>query len=281
MAYSVIAIPLFFGIGLWVILCWFYPVLLHVLRSCGMCRINYQGEQIPVAVGVIIPIMQLFAIPWAIHDQTLPLLLWQTVFLVAIAYTGWRDDRWGGHEAKGLKGHVRLWWEQGTISTGLWKAAVGSLVAMMISVMWSSTVFEAVLHFLLVVLLTNFINLLDLRPGRATKGFFLLFIPLFLLGMGKASLVLWLPVVFSAAFLFFDDVRGKIMLGDTGSNSLGLALGFWIVVYGPLTLKLVVVILAIVVQVYAERRSLTILIQNTPVLHWIDMLGRRGEKKPG
>lgn len=281
MAYSVIGVPLFLGIGLWVILHRFYPLLLQILRSSGMTRRNYQGESIPVAVGMIIPIVQVFAIPWSYLDHSLAISLWQTAFLAAIAYAGWRDDRFGGDDAKGLTGHVRLWREQGKISTGLWKAAVGSFIAMMISILWSSTLFEGVLHFLLVVLLTNLINLLDLRPGRATKGFFLILIPLFLSGMAKASVVLWLPVVFTAAFLFLDDVKGKIMLGDTGSNCLGLALGFWIVLYGTMSLKLVVLILAITVQVYAERRSLTVLIQNTPVLHWVDMLGRRGEKKPG
>lgn len=281
MAYSVIAVPIFLGIGLGVIWFQFYPLLLKILRSCGMCRMNYQGEMIPVAVGIMIPIMQLFAIPWAIPDNALPLSLWQSAFIALIAYTGWRDDRLGGYDAKGLIGHVRLWREQGKISTALWKAVMGSFIAVLISLMWSSTILEGVLHFLLVVLLTNFINLLDLRPGRATKGFFLLLIPLFFSGMAKAPVVLWLPVVFSAAFLFFDDVKGKIMLGDTGSNCLGLALGFWMVVYGSTGLKLMVFMMVMVVQIYAERQSLTVLIQNTPVLHWVDMLGRKGEKKPG
>ena len=81
----------------------------------------------------------------------------------------------------------------------------------------------------MLVLATNVFNLLDLRPGRATKVFVLLgrrpgdrrgeLRPLWALGLFAA------PALVAGVY----DLRERAMLGDTGANLLGALAGLWLV----------------------------------------------------
>ena len=81
----------------------------------------------------------------------------------------------------------------------------------------------------MLVLATNALNLLDLRPGRAIKVFVLLgagltigareLRPLWTLGLFVG------PALVAGAY----DLRERAMLGDTGANLLGALAGLWLV----------------------------------------------------
>ncbi|MEW9669639.1 hypothetical protein [Ammoniphilus sp. 3BR4] len=266
-------------IGLWLFLSGLYPILLHYLKKREMYRLNYQGTLIPVAVGWLIPFSQWFVWPGSLDETLRSYWMWQTIVIWGIAYAGWKDDQYGGTEAKGLKGHFRLWLKEGRFTTALWKVVTASVLALIVSAASSGSLTEFILHFLLLMLMTNLINLLDLRPGRALKGFFFMFILLLLLTSFQLPVALWLPTVVAGIFLFRDDLKAQSMLGDTGSNSLGMALGCWIVFFAPVPVKWSFLLGAILIHVYAEKHSLTVLIRNTPILHWLDMLGRAEYKK--
>ncbi|RXT13808.1 hypothetical protein [Ammoniphilus sp. CFH 90114] len=267
------------GIGLWLAMSWLYPYLLRYLQYKEMYKPNYQGVMIPLAVGWLIPFSQLFAWPGAVYGGLFSHWLTQTTVIWGIAYAGWRDDQFGGLEAKGLGGHFALWWKEGRFTTGLWKVVIASFLAGLVSILFSNSLVELLLHFFLLILTTNLINLLDLRPGRALKGFFGLFLLLLSFTSLSLSVALWLPTVMACLFLIRGDLKARSMLGDTGSNSLGMVLGCWIVFFASNSLKWIILTIAILIHIYAEKRSLTILIQNTPVLHWVDMLGRTKDKK--
>lgn len=264
-----------YTIGLWLCLLTGYPLIIEELKKRKMVRANYRGEQIPVGVGVTIPLIQILSLPWSVWESVERLYFVQTSMLILIAYAGWRDDRYGGMEAKGLKGHVSLWWKEGIWSTGMAKAATGAWVAIVLSTLYSQSVWEWVLHASLIVLLTNQINLLDLRPGRAMKGFGVYAILILSQTHTDMPLMLWLPIVLTVFYIFQGDIRGKVMLGDTGSNVLGFAIAFWVVVTASLMLKVTLVVVGLVIQLYAEKNSISALIQKTPVLYWLDRLGRR------
>ncbi|HJV46499.1 MAG TPA: hypothetical protein VJ824_12340 [Bacillota bacterium] len=256
-----------------------YPGLLKFLLDHRMCRANYQGHQIPVSTGILFPIIHLGLLPLMMGERFIKLFGLQSVALLIVAYVGFKDDQAGGWEAKGLKGHFLYAIRERRISTGLWKAIVVGGVAVVFSAIYSTSWLLFMLDFLLISLSANFINLLDLRPGRAMKGFLILFLPFLFLAAGKVPYILWLSVVIPASFLFYQDVLGKVMLGDAGSNCLGMVLGFWIMLYAPLSFRVFIVILLIGIHYYAEKKSLTIFIQEVKFLQWLDMLGRY-EKNP-
>ena len=68
-------------------------------------------------------------------------------------------------------------------------------------------------------------NLLDLRPGRASKGFLTAWIVLAAFAWGSAYVVLSLPVAAATLLWLAPDLGERGMLGDVGANLLGAVLG--------------------------------------------------------
>ncbi|MGB4008418.1 MAG: hypothetical protein WBL79_07430, partial [Bacillota bacterium] len=134
-----------------------------------------------------------------------------------------------------------------------------------------------------VALSANLINLLDRRPGRAIKGFLLGFAALsmwFWMKDGKAGLARMLSPAGSAlgaAIAFFPaDLGETAMLGDTGSNALGAALGYCLLqmTVGWRTSALIVLVW---LTLASERMSFGKVIEDNRVLRFIDRLGREKE----
>jgi hypothetical protein len=124
------------------------------------------------------------------------------------------------------------------------------------------------------VLATNVFNLLDLRPGRATKAFVLLGAGL---AIGSADLrSLWALGLFAAPALVAGtyDLRERAMLGDSGSNLLGALAGLWLVLTLSGTGQLVALALLAAITLYGEFRSISVLIERTPGLRQLDSWGR-------
>jgi hypothetical protein len=131
----------------------------------------------------------------------------------------------------------------------------------------------AILNFLLLVLMTNFINLLDLRPGRALKGFLIMTL-LFSFLTDYLFKILMLPILLMSLILLPVDLRGEAMLGDIGSNLLGSFLGLSLVFSLIFIYKLILVGILIAIHLYTEKFSLTDLILRNRILNYIDNLGR-------
>jgi hypothetical protein len=118
----------------------------------------------------------------------------------------------------------------------------------------------------LVGLAANVLNQLDTRPGRALKAFALG--SLLLRGSPRRAAA-------AAVLLAPYDLREMVMLGDSGSNTLGAVLGFGSV--GMLTERQRWSAIAALagLTLLGERRSLGALIERTPVLRELDALGRQ------
>jgi len=117
----------------------------------------------------------------------------------------------------------------------------------------------------------NLLNLFDLRPGRAIKV--ALAGGALLAGTGAAGAVA--GPVGAALALLPEDLGERAMLGDAGANALGAMLGAGAA--ASLSRPARVALLAAIMGLTAasEVVSFTAVIERTPALRWLDMLGRR------
>jgi Glycosyl transferase family 2 len=182
----------------------------------------------------------------------LPLVGWkfgirQGGAVAAITLLGLADDLWSGPE-RGFRAHLRA----GT-TTGVLKLVGIPLVGLLATRRISGA--------LLVGLAANVINQLDTRPGRALKAYLGAAVPL---RAPAGVAVLLLPY----------DLREMAMLGDAGSNALGGLLGLNSVQRFTGRGRWVAIGALAGLTVLGERTSIGTWIERTPVVSWIDRLGR-------
>jgi UDP-GlcNAc:undecaprenyl-phosphate/decaprenyl-phosphate GlcNAc-1-phosphate transferase len=126
----------------------------------------------------------------------------------------------------------------------------------------------------LLLLATNLFNLLDLRPGRAEKVFFLLLAGLCLGGWTAEPLELlgiFIGPIVVGAWL---TLRERAMLGDTGSNLIGAVAGISLLETLGDPARLIALGVIAAVNLYGEFRSISALIERVPLLRQLDSLGR-------
>ena len=133
---------------------------------------------------------------------------------------------------------------------------------------------EYLLAAAVLVLATNVFNLLDLRPGRSAKALVLLGAGL-LIGSGRGdpffAVSLFVgPILVALPF----ELREAAMLGDTGSNVIGAVAGVWLVLTLSTLGQAIAAGVLLVITVYGEFRSISELIERTPGLRQLDLLGR-------
>ena len=258
----------------------------RLLGEGGLLRKNYRGRYIPAGAGVVVPFA---ALPSFALAQLAPGLRglgapWITV-LMGMALLGLLDDAAGDRKSRGLAGHFRVLL-RGRLTTGALKALAG--VALALYAGWSlfTSAAASLLAALLIALSANAVNLLDLRPARALKGFFLIVI-LAAVGVvlggaaapwSGAHLALALIPAGAALALWRGDARAEYMLGDAGANALGAAAGLALAAASwPWQAGAAVLLAGL--HALCERRSLTALIERVPLLDFLDRLGRPPEAR--
>lgn len=241
---------------------------------------NYRKELIPVGLGLVIWIVTMVYVAlWSIAEifglriDSFISLQEYGLILTIVFFAGWLDDTVGERQIKGLRGHFRAWLKERTITTGLLKVGMVSSSALWIVIRLQAGWGIAIIQFFTIILMTNAMNLLDLRPGRTLKAFIALAISLLL----AAPALCWLyiaPLLIGSGIIFWNDLRAKAMLGDMGANILGFALGVAAAV--SLSLLWLIVLLAMLVMMHwiAERSSISQLIAHNRLLSWLDRLGR-------
>jgi len=251
-------------------------VLERHLRTLGMARPNFQKIPIPTGMGLI----------WVLAGSLVmgcSALLsetdrWKNItFLIALlgfGGLGWLDDRRGTRQVGGFKGHIRQLLHHKQITTGLIKALGGGILGLTLGAMVESCPLPALLNGLLIALSANALNLLDVRPGRAIKGF--AGMSLLLPGGGSIKALQEIGIVAGAVIAYLPrELRCKAMMGDTGSNSLGAMMGLAMAWYLPPSWKWGILIGLIALHGITEAYSLTRLIEGNRVLRWVDRLGVR------
>ena len=119
----------------------------------------------------------------------------------------------------------------------------------------------------------NLLNLFDLRPGRAIKVALATGAALGVTSAG-ASAAAAAPVG-AALSMLPQDLGERAMLGDAGANALGGMLGAAAAAALPRGARVTVLAAIVGLTAASEKVSFTRVIEQTPPLHWLDMLGRR------
>jgi UDP-N-acetylmuramyl pentapeptide phosphotransferase/UDP-N-acetylglucosamine-1-phosphate transferase len=223
-----------------------------------------------IFVPAIVFIIFIYVIFWGSGSMNQLLIL--LVGALAMGLAGLLDDLLGNRSVSGLKGHLKAML-QGKLTTGGFKAAFGGVIALFISILQGYNPLNIFINTLLVALFTNFINLLDLRPGRAIKGFSIgaLFILFFTFSPVHH---LFLVALLGSVLAYFPyDLKAKSMMGDTGSNILGICLGITSI-YSGFAMRVAFLCFLIAIHLYAEKYSLTTTIEKNKLLRYIDSLGR-------
>lgn len=259
------------------------PAGIRFLQEKGLISPNFRGNTIPTSYGGLLAFLYLLlSLFLLVINQTLyvplfPISLFLAVLAASLgaAWLGWLDDTMGDHANKGLGGHFRAWIQDGIITTGMIKAVGGVGIAAIAAVVTSKgALWLWPLHLLFIALVTNWLNLLDLRPGRCLKFYLAVAILLSLVHINRGSTLLFLPLLGLALAVFRADLSARIMLGDSGSNLLGVQLGIWLATVSSPKVLVVFTILLIVGHVIGEKISLTRIIENSRWLSYLDRLGR-------
>ncbi len=254
------------------------------MRRSGLTRDNYRGAVVAFPAGAVLVACSLLALaPLALLDDRADLDLldpelrrW-AVYVLGVALLGLLDDALGQGAAadtpRGWRGHARAV-AAGRFSTGAIKAAGAlALAAYAVSGRGRENI-DYVADLALLLLATNLLNLLDLRPGRVEKVFVALLAGLCLGAWTAAPLeILGLfigPVLVGAAF----TLRERAMLGDTGSNLVGALAGISILVVLGDDGRLIALALVAALTIYGEFRSISATIERVPLLRALDSLGR-------
>ena len=181
-----------------------------------------------------------------------------------------------GVEAKGLRGHLGAL-AHGTFTSGTAKILGLSAVGLAAAALVSRSPADALLGGAVIAGYANLANLLDLRPGRCLK-FGLLHAPLLVLP-GMAGDALAAPLG-AAAALLPDDLAAHTMLGDTGANALGAALGVAALLRYGRAGRVAHLAGLVALNAASERVSFSAVIADHPLLRRVDEFGRRPVPTP-
>jgi len=236
----------------------------------GIRRRNYLGRSLPGAAGAVFPVVSIPALWMSPLEPRVRAAA--AIVIATLAVVGLLDDVFArGHRARGLRGHM-LALLRAQLTTGVIKA-VGGLAAGLAAgcLLHPGRPAVVALDAILIALSANLVNLFDLRPGRALKGF--AFLCALAVGLEGSSLGLLGPLAAVAIVAAPSDLAGRTMMGDVGSNVLGGAVGLALAsTLTPLD-SVAAVLLLIAFHLVCERTSLTDVIAGSRVLSWIDRLG--------
>lgn len=145
--------------------------------------------------------------------------------VVAFGFLGLVDDLLGDAHDRGLKGHVAAALH-GRFTTGFLKLGGGAAVALLLArLMVGDDAVEVLVAGALIALAANMGNLFDRAPGRTLKVGLLAYLPLVVATGGTSVAVAVAVVAGGAVGLLPGDLRERSMIGDTGANAWGAALG--------------------------------------------------------
>lgn len=213
--------------------------LVDALLAAGPQAVNHRGNRLPV-VGPLVALAGVRASAGTAGA------------VAATTAVGLADDVWSGPE-RGWPGHLRS-----LRTTGVVKLVAIPAIGLAATRSASGA--------LLVGLAANALNQLDTKPGRALKAF-LLTAPAWRTRTSN-------PYLAVAVLLLPYDLRERAMLGDAGSNALGVVVGLELVARLTDRGRWTAVGILAGLNLLGERISLGRAIERTPVLSALDAAGR-------
>ena len=258
---------------------WF--ALRPIFAAEVLSRTNFRDRRVPVAGGIVIVFAVLAVAAVAVIAQ----VGWRAraiagadaavlAVVVGFGLLGFVDDLLGSGRERGFKGHLREM-ARGRLSAGGLKLVGGAAVAVVAIYLTGPRSLGGLLRdAALVALAANLLNLFDLAPGRAIKVSTLAFVVLAFVSGGDGLLRPIALVAGAAVALLWPDLRERVMIGDTGANPLGAALGAGVVLVCPPSTRLVVMVVLLALNVASEFVSFSRVIRGVPPLRMLDEVGR-------
>lgn len=254
-----------------------------ILASPALQRRNYRDAPVPTAGGIYLVLTVLVveagrAVLGALgvgEETGLTQARSEVLFAVfGFALLGLVDDLTAVGADRGFRGHLGAL-REGRVTTGLLKLLGGAAVAV---VLVATPGFKdgrgLLVDAMLIALAANLGNLLDRAPGRTIKFGLVAYVPIALV-IGTAPIgVAIAPVMGAALGLLGDDLRERLMLGDTGANVIGAVLGLAVVLGASEGWRLSVMLALLALNVSAEVVSFSRVIDAVPPLRAFDRLGR-------
>jgi UDP-N-acetylmuramyl pentapeptide phosphotransferase/UDP-N-acetylglucosamine-1-phosphate transferase len=252
-------------------------------------RVNYRNRELVTAAGLAVPfalytggavVAVLIALGASPAPQATQSLTLTAVAVGGFALLGLLDDLAVDRDTSGYAGHLRAL-RRGRLSAGSLKMLIGPSIALLVV----QPVSEGSLLWLLVdgatvALAANTANLFDRAPGRVTKISTFVFAALVVSALvstgGRVPALLGAGVAVGAALaLIVPEMREELMLGDTGANALGAAMGLAVVLTQSEAVSAVVAAVLLVLNLISERVSFSKVIERFAPLRVIDHIGRR------
>ncbi|MBI5089192.1 MAG: hypothetical protein HZB15_10155 [Actinobacteria bacterium] len=247
-------------------------------------RTNYRDAQLPVASGVVV-VLAVVAV-WGAYEVIVRYSGWSADELargatigggatVGFGLIGLLDDLVGATDTKGFRGHLGAL-RRAQITTGLVKLVFGVVFGILAV---GGDLSSSMRGGLLVAASANLANLFDRAPGRVIKVSMLGALIVALLGAPGWHLTGPMLVIGAGVGLLLPDLRERCMLGDTGSNVLGAAVGWGLVIACDRTGEWVALAVVVALNLASEFVSFSRVIDAVPPLRWVDRLGARPERK--
>jgi len=237
---------------------------------------NLRGRRVPAVLGVaFVAGAAAGATVWLLVSDVAPsrvanVAVWGAMGLVATA--GLLDDV-AGHQARGFRGHLGSL-ARGQVTTGIVKLLVGVVVGITLAVMTGGGAVRVVASAILIVVSINLWNAFDVAPGRALKLGIVALGVVVAAGLGRPVEALAAAGLGAAFGILPFDLAERGMLGDTGSNPLGLMAGLGLALVLPTWGVVIAAAVGLALQVAAETVTISRLVEAVPPIRWFDRLGR-------
>ena len=239
-------------------------------------RANHRGERLTLLEG---PALTAAGITVPAAWPALPgrLRAAMAVAGAGAAALGGYDDLAGSGSRRGFRGHLGAL-ARGEVTTGAVKLGGIGATGLVCAALLGGRPADVAVNAGLVAGGANLLNLFDLRPGRAIKvaaasG------ALITVG-GALSSGSAVPVAAGLALLP-EDLGEQAMLGDCGANALGAILGAAAAAGLPRPARIALLAGIAGLTAASEKVSFTKVIERTPALRRLDMLGRRPPEDTG
>ncbi len=261
------------------------PRIKEYLDTLLPAKKNYRGVELKSSGGPAVFLLwflfyiSVSLILFLLRGEFYNELLLFVFILISSFVFGFLDDI-SSEMGKGFKGHLRLLLG-GKISSGILKLFGIGLASLFFYSFFSLSLLDLFLSAALISLCANFFNLLDLRPGRCIKFFLLFDLLLILLFFTHLEFEWWLcevSLLAPSVFVLWYDLKEKLMLGDSGSNMLGVWIGASTVIYADFLWKVILFVLLLLLNLLSEFTSFTYWIGRISPFRWFDSLGRIEEE---
>lgn len=257
-------------------------LLRPVFSADVFARENYRGRALPTSAGLglavaVVAVEAIRIVLAAAFDDDSRVngpRLGVLVLAVGLALLGLVDDLAGDNDRRGFRGHLDAL-ASGRLTTGGLKLFGGGAVAV-VAVAAARPASDAgflLTDAALVALAANLGNLFDRAPGRTIKIAAVAYATLVAGMMADPRLAAAGVVVGGGLALVVDDLRERLMLGDTGANLLGGVVALAVVVAGSPVVRLGALGVVLVLNGVSEWVSFSRVIDRFPPLRAIDRFG--------